>query len=111
MIDQARCVLAYHMICDYEVDTEEDERLGKYNPISAGSIDASGMKRWLLDRSGLSESQINSVLQSSDPEDSWDNSPTNASDPQDWWDNSPTGDRTEETNYQSKPDEEDWWDN
>jgi len=36
IIGRGMCLLALNMVSDYKRDIEEDERLGKYNPIAAG---------------------------------------------------------------------------
>jgi hypothetical protein len=71
ILDRARCLLAYHMIRDYEKDRQEDAELGKYNPISAGAFDPEPVKRRLLERSGLTEGQVLSTLSGAETEDWW----------------------------------------
>jgi hypothetical protein len=39
IIERGLCLLALNMVSDYKRDIEEDERLGKYNPIAAGAWD------------------------------------------------------------------------
>jgi hypothetical protein len=39
IIEKGLCLLALNMVSDYQNDIEEDERLGKYNPIAAGAWD------------------------------------------------------------------------
>jgi hypothetical protein len=39
IIERGLCLLALNMVADYKRDIEEDARLGKYNPISAGAWD------------------------------------------------------------------------
>lgn len=39
IIERGLCLLALNMVSDYQRDIEEDARLGKYNPISAGAWD------------------------------------------------------------------------
>jgi hypothetical protein len=39
IIERGLCLLALNMVSDYRRDIEEDARLGKYNPISAGAWD------------------------------------------------------------------------
>src|SRR5208337_3670463 len=39
IIEKGLCLLALNMVSDYKRDVEEDARLGKYNPISAGAWD------------------------------------------------------------------------
>ena len=38
IIEKGLCLLALNMVSDYKRDIEEDERLGKYNPIAAGAL-------------------------------------------------------------------------
>jgi hypothetical protein len=39
IIQRGLCLLTLNMVSDYKRDIEEDERLGKYNPIAAGAWD------------------------------------------------------------------------
>ena len=43
-------LIALCMICDYERDVEEDRKLGKHNPISAGTLDFEEQKSDLIGR-------------------------------------------------------------
>ncbi len=44
IIEKGLCLLALNMVSDYKRDIEEDERLGKYNPIAAGDLELRGYR-------------------------------------------------------------------
>ena len=50
IIDKALNLLAYHMVCDYERDVQEDGDSGQYNPVGAGVLDAKSVKLACLDQ-------------------------------------------------------------